>query len=198
MNLSIYFLLAVLVLLAPFALNKRLDAQVKRHQEAKNDMGIHQFILKTVDGRPMPLTQFKGKVVLLVNVASKCGFTKQYDDLQKLYETYKDKGLVIIGIPANNFGGQEPGSNSEIAKFCKINFGVTFPISEKISVKGNDIHPLYHYLTSETSNRKAHGDISWNFNKFLIDQNGKVVARYGSMTNPLSPKISKEIDTLLN
>lgn len=194
----IYFFLAVMILLAPFALNRRFSVQAeKRIKEKQLDKGVHQFTLQKIDGSLMSLSQFKGKVVLLVNVASKCGFTKQYEDLQKLYEKYPHDRFVIIGIPTNNFAGQEPGNNEEILEFCKLNFGVTFPLSEKISVKGTDIHPLYRYLTSQTSTRKVHGDISWNFNKFLIDKNGQVVERYSSITKPLSSKIIKDIDALL-
>ena len=193
-----YFLLAVMILIAPFALNQRFAIQAEKRIQVKQlDKGIHQFELQKIDGSLMSLSQFKGKVVLLVNVASKCGFTKQYEDLQKLYEKYPHDQFVIIGIPANNFAGQEPGNNEEIQAFCKLNFGVTFPLSEKISVKGDDIHPLYRYLTSQTSTRKVHGNISWNFNKFLIDKNGQVVERYSSITKPLSSKIIKDIDALL-
>src|SRR4029077_11068023 len=124
---------------------------------------VYDFTLNSIDGAATPLSSFKGKVVLLVNVASKCGYTPQYAGLEKLYETYKDKGFVIVGVPANNFGAQEPGSNEEIKTFCSRNYNVTFPMMSKVSVKGDDKTPLYGDLTEKT------GDIKWNFTKFLID-----------------------------
>ena len=131
----------------------------------------------------------KGKKVLIVNTASKCGFTPQYADLQKLYEIYGGKDFTIIGFPANDFMNQEPGTNEEIASFCQVNYGVTFPMMEKISVKGKEIHPLYQWLTNKSENGVLDAKISWNFNKFLIDENGQVVKHYGSKTNPLSDEI---------
>ena len=122
---------------------------------------------KTIAGEPVKMEQYKGQVLLIVNTASKCGFTGQYDGLQKLYETYQDKGFVILGFPSNDFMGQEPGTNEEIQSFCKLSYGVTFPMFEKIAVKGKDPHPLYAYLTSKQTNPEFSGKISWNFNKFL-------------------------------
>ena len=129
---------------------------------------IYDFTMDNIKGEPVELSQYKGKVVLIVNTASKCGFTYQYDGLEELYQTYQDSGLVILGFPANNFLKQEPGTNEEIAEFCRLNYGVTFPMFSKISVKGEDIHPLYQYLTSKETNPEFEGNISWNFNKFLI------------------------------
>ena len=146
---------------------------------------------KTIDGEEIKLSSFKGKKILIVNTASKCGYTGQYADLQKLHEQYKDK-LVIIGFPANNFGGQEPLNNSEIETFCEKNYGVTFLMSEKVSVKGNDIHPLFNYLTN-VENPSFTGSIKWNFEKFLLDENGVLLARFRSGTNPTS----KDITSLL-
>ena len=150
---------------------------------------VYEFQLKTIDGKDFSLAQFKGKKVLVVNTASKCGFTPQYAELQKLADLYKDK-LVVVGFPANNFGGQEPGANSEIKTFCQKNYGVTFPLSEKISVKGDDIYPLFKYLT-ETPNPDFTGDIKWNFEKFLIDENGNLIHRFRSQTTPMSPDLTK-------
>src|SRR5947208_7602980 len=128
---------------------------------------VYDFTLNSIDGAPTPLASFKGKVVLLVNVASFCGYTPQYTGLEKLYEKYKDKGFVIVGVPANNFGAQEPGTNEEIKTFCSRNYNVTFPMMSKVSVKGADTTPLYQYLTDKSA--KTGGDIKWNFTKFLID-----------------------------
>jgi glutathione peroxidase len=152
---------------------------------------VYDFKLKTIEGKAFTLAQYKGKKVLVVNTASKCGFTPQYAELQKLADQYKDK-LVIVGFPANNFGEQEPGSNSVIKEFCSKNFGVTFPLSEKISVKGEDIDPLFKYLTS-APNPDFTGEIKWNFEKFLIDENGKLIHRYRSSVKPLSEEITKEL-----
>src|SRR5882757_2234451 len=134
---------------------------------------IYEFTLNSIDGAPAPLSTYKGKVVLLVNVASKCGYTPQYAGLEKLYEKYKGKGFVIVGVPANNFGGQEPGTNEEIKTFCSRNYNVTFPMMSKVSVKGKDQTALYTYLTGQTG-----GDIQWNFTKFLIDKKGNIVSRF--------------------
>ena len=150
---------------------------------------LYDFKVKTLQGDDYDLSQLKGKKVLIVNTASKCGFTPQYADLQKLYETYGGDNFTIIGFPSNDFMRQEPGTNEEIASFCKINYGVTFPMMEKISVKGSKIHPLYQWLTSKSENGVLDAKVSWNFNKFLVDENGKVVAHFGSKTNPLSDDI---------
>jgi glutathione peroxidase len=133
-----------------------------------------------------------------VNVASQCGYTKQYAGLQSLHEKYRPRGLVVLGFPANNFGNQEPGTNDQIKQFCSVNFGVTFPMLAKISVKGQDIHPLYRYLTAEETNPGFAGDISWNFNKFLVDRLGTVVGRYGSEVEPLDPKLVADVEEALS
>jgi glutathione peroxidase len=150
---------------------------------------VYEFKLTSIEGKSFSLAQYKGKKVLIVNTASKCGFTPQYADLQKLADLYKDK-LVVVGFPANNFGGQEPGSNSEIKTFCQSRFGVTFPLNEKVSVKGDDIYPLFKYLT-EAPNPDFTGEIKWNFEKFLIDENGNLIHRFRSQTTPLSPELTK-------
>ena len=149
---------------------------------------VYDFKLKTIDGQAFSLAKYKGKKVLIVNTASKCGFTPQYAELQKLADQYKDK-LVVVGFPANNFGQQEPGANTEIKEFCQKNYGVTFPLSSKVSVKGDDIDPLFSYLTS-APNPDFTGEIKWNFEKFLIDENGKLIHRYRSNVKPLDASIT--------
>ena len=158
---------------------------------------VYNFTLNSIDGVPTPLSAFKGKVVLLVNVASKCGYTPQYAGLEKLYETYKDKGFVIVGVPANNFGAQEPGSNEEIKTFCSRTYNVTFPMMSKVSVKGSDKTPLYQYLTDASTNPKTAGEIKWNFTKFLIDKNGNIAARFESAVTPDSAEMVKAIEQAL-
>ncbi|MDZ7263299.1 MAG: glutathione peroxidase [candidate division KSB1 bacterium] len=158
---------------------------------------IYDFTVKDIDGKDQKLEQYKGQVVMIVNVASRCGFTPQYAGLQKLYSKYKDRGFVVLGFPANNFMGQEPGSNEEIKQFCSVNYQVTFPMFSKISVKGKDIAPLYRYLTDKATNPEFAGDISWNFNKFLIDRQGKIVARFGSRTTPESDEVIQAIEKAL-
>ena len=155
---------------------------------------LHDFKMETIDGKPQALSAYKGKTVLIVNVASKCGYTKQYTGLQKLYENYKDKGLVILGFPANEFRGQEPGTNAEIKEFCTKEFGVTFPMFSKIVVKGEGIHPLYKWLL-ETGPSKD--DIEWNFTKFIVDKEGKVQARFKSNVAPEDPEFLKVIEANL-
>src|SRR3984885_10974228 len=150
---------------------------------------VYDFKLKTIDGEGFSLAKYKGKKVLIVNTASKCGFTPQYAELQKLAEQYKDK-VVVVGFPANNFGQQDPGTNGEIKTFCEKRFGVTFPLSEKVSVKGDDIDPLFKYLT-EAENPDFTGEIKWNFEKFLIDENGKLIHRFRSPVTPMSPELTK-------
>ncbi|MFB6340909.1 glutathione peroxidase [Saccharicrinis sp. FJH62] len=150
---------------------------------------FYDFKVETITGDSISLSQFKGKKILVVNTASKCGFTPQYEGLEKLYDTYKDANFVIIGFPANNFLHQEPGSNEEIAKFCKMNYGVTFPMMAKISVKGKDIHPVYQWLTTKKENGVLDTKISWNFQKFLIDENGNFVKTLPPKTKPMDEEI---------
>ncbi|HEY8503164.1 MAG TPA: glutathione peroxidase [Gemmataceae bacterium] len=147
-----------------------------------------------IDGKEMDLSQYKGKVVLLVNVASRCGYTPQYEGLQALYQKYKDKGLVVIGVPSNDFGKQEPGTNEQIAEFCKANYGVTFPMLAKVKVKGEGKAPLYQYLTSKETNPDHAGEIGWNFEKFLIGRDGKVAGRYKSKVEPTSEELVGAIE----
>jgi glutathione peroxidase len=158
---------------------------------------IYDFSLSGIAGGELDLADYRGKVLLIVNTASKCGFTKQYDGLQKLWETYRDQGLVVLGFPANNFLNQEPGDNEEIANFCRINYGVSFPLSTKISVRGKNIHPLYKYLTEKETNPSFSGKISWNFNKFLVSREGVVINRFGSKVEPGSEELVAAIEEAL-
>jgi glutathione peroxidase len=153
---------------------------------------IYQFKVEGLDGGTIDFSGFKGKKILVVNTASKCGYTPQYKDLEALYEKYKDK-LVIIGFPANNFGGQEPGTNSEIKEFCSKNFGVTFPMAAKVSVKGDDMHPLFQWLTSKEKNGVLDAEIKWNFGKFLIDEKGVLVSYFPSKVNPMSEELVSKL-----
>ncbi|MCK7483531.1 MAG: glutathione peroxidase [Candidatus Moduliflexus flocculans] len=150
-----------------------------------------------INGKPVSLETFKGKVLLVVNTASKCGLTPQYEGLQALYAKYRDAGLVILGFPANDFRGQEPGSNEEIKEFCSVKYGVEFPMFSKISVLGEDIHSLYKYLTSGAGKADLAGDITWNFEKFLFDRNGRISARFAPRTKPESEDLVKAIEALL-
>ena len=159
---------------------------------------IYDFTLNSIDGHPTPLSHFKGKVVLLVNVASRCGYTPQYTGLEALYEKYKGRGFVIVGIPANNFGGQEPGTNEEIKTFCKSKYSVTFPMMAKVSVKGADQTPLYQFLTASDTDSKFAGDIKWNFTKFLIGKDGRIVNRFESKVTPEDPQVITAIEQELN
>jgi len=158
--------------------------------------GLYSFTLNSIDGKPAPLADYKGKVVLIVNVASQCGYTPQYSALEAIYEKYKDQGFVILGFPANNFGAQEPGTNEEIKTFCSRKYSVTFPMYAKISVKGADQAPLYAYLTKDTGPQLA-GDIKWNFTKFLVDRNGTVVQRFEPAVTPDSKEVTSAIEKQL-
>ena len=158
---------------------------------------VYDFTMKSIDGKEVKLSNYRGKVVMIVNVASRCGFTPQYEGLQKVYQKYEGQGFVILGFPANNFMGQEPGTDEEIKTFCSMKYNVTFPLFSKISVKGSDIHPLYRFLTDKSTDPDFGGDISWNFNKFLIDKNGKIAARFSSPDKPESDKVIQAIETAL-
>ena len=155
------------------------------------------YTLNSIDGQPAPLAQYKGKVVLIVNVASQCGYTPQYAGLEAIYEKYKDKGFVILGFPANNFGGQEPGTNEDIKTFCTRNYKVSFPMYAKISVKGSDKAPLYQFLTDKQANPTTAGEIQWNFTKFLIGRDGRVIQRFESAVEPESSEVTAAIEKAL-
>jgi glutathione peroxidase len=157
---------------------------------AMQAQSAHTFTLEALDGSSLPLKQFKGKKILLVNVASECGYTPQYKKLQELYETYSDK-IVVIGIPCNDFGKQEPGSNEEIAQFCSSKYAITFPMTSKVKIKGDDKHPLYRWLTEKDSNGVMDADVRWNFTKFLLDEEGRLLDSFGSGVSPLDEKITK-------
>jgi glutathione peroxidase len=168
--------------------------------DSKGDKKVGSVLdhkMKDIDGKDVDLSQYKGKVVLLVNVASRCGYTKQYAGLEKLYEQYKDKGFVIIGVPANEFGKQEPGTDAEIKKFCTGTYNVTFPMMSKVVVKGEGITPLYEQLTTQEKDAKLNGPIKWNFTKFLVGRNGEVVNRFESPVKPESPEMTKAIEAEL-
>lgn len=158
---------------------------------------IHEFTLNSIDGQPAPLAQFEGKVVLIVNVASRCGFTPQYVGLEALYKKYRERGFVILGFPANNFLWQEPGTNEEIKAFCTRKYNVTFPMFAKVSVKGKDKAPLYQFLTDKKANPSTGGEIGWNFTKFLVGRNGKVIARFGPSVAPESAELIGAVEKAL-
>lgn len=182
----------VLTFLSFFVLQAHLHAS----EIKESDMSIYDIDVTRINGEEISMSHYRGKVLLIVNVASKCGFTGQYDGLEKLYQRYKDNGLMVLGFPCNQFGAQEPGSHEEIASFCRINYGVSFDMFEKIDVNGNKAHPLYQYLKSAATGFLGSEGIKWNFTKFLVDREGNVVKRYGSTTKPAA--IAEEIEKLLN
>ena len=155
---------------------------------------IHDFKMKTIDGQTKALSDYRGKVLMVVNVASFCGYTPQYKDLEAVYRKYKDKGFTILAFPANNFGEQEPGSDLEIKSFCSTTYDVTFDLFSKISVRGDDQHPLYRYITNDSP---FPGDVKWNFQKYLVDGNGTFVAMFPSRTKPTDPAVLERIESLL-
>ena len=161
------------------------------------DKSVYDFTLNSIDGQPAPLAAYKGKVVLLVNVASRCGFTPQYTALESIYEKYESRGFVIVGIPANNFGAQEPGTNQEIKTFCTSKYNVKFPMMAKVSVKGDDITPLYQFLTDKSTHPQTGGEIQWNFTKFLIAPDGHVITRFEPEVTPDSPQVTSAIEKAL-
>lgn len=165
--------------------------------EPVNASSVYDFTLKDIDGGDVKLDKYKGSVVMIVNTASRCGYTPQYEGLQKVYDQYKGRGFVILGFPANNFMGQEPGTEKEIKEFCTLKYNVTFPMFSKISVTGIDQHPLYGFLTNKKTNPEYGGDISWNFNKFLIGRDGKIAGRWGSKDKPEGAEIASAIERQL-
>ena len=178
--------LIILVSLIMLSFSEKVDA---KYEKLFFDLSV-----KNIDNKIIDLSKYKGKTVLLVNVASNCGFTKQYSGLQELYEKYKEKNFIVLGVPSNQFGGQEPGSNSEIKNFCETNFNITFPITDKIDVKGNNAHIIYKWA------KENHGNSTvpkWNFHKILINKEGKIHDTFGSFTEPLSNKIKKQIELIL-
>ena len=161
-------------------------------QKKENIMAIYDIKIKSLQGKTIDFSDYKGKKILFVNVASKCGFTPQYEGLQKLADSYKDQ-LVVIGVPCNQFGGQEPGSSEDIQEFCQVNYGVTFPITEKIDVKGEQQHPLYKFLTKKDLNGIKNSSVKWNFQKYLVSEDGQLIDYWYSMTTPQSSKITKHL-----
>jgi glutathione peroxidase-family protein len=159
---------------------------------------LYDFTMNDIEGKTLSLDAYEGKVVLVVNVASKCGFTPQYKGLEELYDRYRERGLVVLGFPANNFFFQEPGTDSEIKQFCSLRYNVTFPMFSKVSVKGRGMVPLYKWLTVQKTRPEGPGAISWNFNKFLVNRSGQAVYRFGSKIEPLSDEIVRAVETLLS
>lgn len=170
------------------------QAEQKGRLMAAKTASFYDFTLDDIDGKPVSLSQYKGKVLLVVNTASFCGNTPQYTDLESMYEQYRDKGFEVLAFPANNFGQQEPGTNAEIKGFCLTKYSVSFPLFSKISVKGEDKHPLYRYLTEQSP---FPGEVEWNFQKYLIDRSGNVVARFPHRMKPSSPEMVKEVERVL-
>lgn len=162
-----------------------------------SSQSLYDFTMKSITGKDVSLSAYKGKVMLVVNVASACGYTSQYEGLEKLHQTYGSKGLSVLGFPANNFGEQEPGTNQEIQQFCKTKFGVKFDMFAKISVKGSDMNALYNYLTTGGGNPNLAGDVKWNFEKFLIGKDGHIIKRYSSRTAPSNEELIKDIEAAL-
>ncbi|WP_417859154.1 glutathione peroxidase [Xanthomarina gelatinilytica] len=165
---------------------------LKTNKSMQASASLYDISINSLTGEPIDLSSFKGKKILIVNTASECGFTGQYEGLQELYNTYKDK-LVVIGVPCNQFGGQEPGTATEIQSFCKQNYGVTFLMTEKVDVKGENQHPLYKWLTNKELNGVSSSSVKWNFQKYLIDEKGNLIDYYYSITSPTSTKITKHL-----
>lgn len=178
--------------LAFLATSLILFTSISKTKHEKNMSSIYNIKINNIDGSPIDLNTYRGKFILFVNVASECGFTGQYEDLQKLYDTYQDK-LMVIGVPCNQFGGQEPGSAKSIQTFCKKNYGVTFLITEKVDVKGKNQHPLYEWLTNKDLNGVENTSVKWNFHKYLVNGNGQFLDYFYSITKPLSSKITRQI-----
>lgn len=177
---KILLIAAVIILTSFFSSEKKINS-------------IHKFKVESLEGGTINFKKYKGKKILVVNTASKCGYTPQYEELQKLYSQYSKK-LVVVGFPANNFGGQEPGTATEIKEFCKRNYGVTFPMAAKVSVKGNDIAPVFKWLTTKKENGVLDAEVKWNFTKFLLDENGVLIAKFDSKVKPMSQDITKYLN----
>lgn len=187
------FAIAVALISCGVQNNPVETVQLKNGAPANITSGsIYQFKVEALDGGSIDFSKFKGKKILVVNTASECGYTPQYKELEELYKKYQDK-LVVVGFPANNFGGQEPGTNTEIKAFCEKNYGVSFPMAAKISVKGDDTAPIYKWLTQKSENGVLDAEVRWNFNKFLIDENGNMLAYFPSKVNPMSEEITGKL-----
>jgi glutathione peroxidase len=186
-----------LLILPVVALLVCVPRVVAADEPARRPTSVLDFSVKDIDGKSVALSRYKGEVLLVVNTASQCGYTPQYQGMEAVHQRYKGRGFEVLAFPANEFGAQEPGSNSEIKAFCTSNYNVTFPIFSKIVVKGPEIHPFYQFLTNAKTDPKFAGDISWNFNKFLIDRDGKVIARFDSGDGPESAKVTRAIEAAL-
>jgi glutathione peroxidase len=186
MKMTIIAIVIILAAVLFMAFKLRPSVKSPNGQMIQTDKSVYDYTLTDIDGKAVNLGNFKGKVLVLVNVASKCGLTPQYEQIESFYESWKDKNVVVLGFPANNFMGQEPGSNEEIKTFCSTKYGVTFPMFSKISVKGDDMHPLYQYLTKKELNGWHEGEVSWNFQKFLINKEGKLVKVFSPRTQVTS------------
>jgi len=192
---KILLVMVLIVLSACKQTNKNQSVKTQKNEElTMKTEDIYQFKMTDLYGKNFDFSSLKGKKVMVVNTASKCGYTPQYKDLEKLYESYKDKGFVIVGFPANNFGKQEPGTDTEIAEFCEQNYGVSFPMMTKTSVKGADMNPVYKFLTQKVKNGFEDSEVAWNFQKYLIDENGHVVNMYRSKVLPTDEAIVKWIE----
>jgi len=188
---GVFFVIIAIVVVGIYSLNIEANSAADSHSIANS---IYDIDATNIDGAKVNLGKYKNKVLLFVNTASQCGYTPQYKGLQAIYDKYKERGFVVLGFPTNNFGGQEPGTDKEIKEFCTLRYKVTFPMFAKISVKGKDKHPLYKYLTSEESNPKFAGEITWNFNKFLANDKGKIIARFSSKETPESKEVTDAIE----
>lgn len=185
------------MLLAIFNFSPFFGGKAVTDEATLTERSVLEFTMKSIDDKDVPLSTYQGKVLLIVNVASRCGNTNQYAGLEKLYATYREQGFEVLGFPANNFLGQEPGTNAEIKEFCTTTYGVTFPMFSKISVKGDDQHPLYRFLTSEATNPKFSGNVKWNFQKYLVGRNGGVIAKFAPGDDPMSGQIVSAIEAAL-
>jgi glutathione peroxidase len=195
MKTNYLLLIAILVFISGIIFLFKDDIFYKKDIEVKSNINFYDIKIDSLSNGPLDLKKFKNRVILVVNVASKCGFTGQYKDLETLYKKYKSKGFIILGVPSNDFAGQEPGTAKEIQSFCQLNYGVSFPMTQKVIINKAQQHELYNFLRE--SNPKYRGTIKWNFTKFLIDKNGMVVDRFSPITNPMSQKIIKSIEKLL-
>lgn len=192
----IFNVIGIAVLMAVFTGCSKTDDKIEKSPQPPQKT-IYDFTMTSIDAQPVPLSKYKGSVVMIVNVASRCGATPQYAQLQAIFEKYNNQGFYILGFPANNFGKQEPGTNQQIKQFCTENYNVTFPMFAKISVKGTDIDPLYEFLTSPQTNPDHSGEITWNFNKFLIDKNGRIINRFSTKTKPDDPNVITAIENAI-
>jgi glutathione peroxidase len=191
------FVVSLLAGMSAFLLLSAPPGPVSAADSAKKPASILDFHVKDIDGKEIDLAKYQGKVLLVVNTASQCGYTPQYKELEAVYEKFKAQGFEVLAFPANEFGAQEPGSDEQIKEFCSATYHVSFPLFSKIVVKGKDIHPLYDFLTSESTNPKFAGQIPWNFTKFLISRKGEVIARFQPGDKPLSPKVVESIEKSL-